>query len=153
MNCGQENPNTAKYCINCGVILTEVSDKNEKTRDETSSSEDMSENNDGSSDRDFNNYYRRQSEKPYVENRIPKADCEYMSEENRPLSTWEYFGYIFLFSIPLLGFVFLLIFSFGASRNKNVRNLSKAYLIFFIIALVLSLIFFACGMSAMIMYS
>lgn len=33
-----------------------------------------------------------------------------LPEKYRPLGMWAYFGYTILFSIPLLGFIFLIIF-------------------------------------------
>ena len=36
-------------------------------------------------------------------------------EEYRPISMWGYFGYEILFSIPCVGFILLLVFSFGLS--------------------------------------
>lgn len=49
-----------------------------------------------------------------------------MEEKYRPLSPWAYFGYSLLFGIPLIGFIFLLIFSFN-SRNINRRNFARSF--------------------------
>lgn len=35
----------------------------------------------------------------------------------KPLSPWAYFGYQLLFTIPLIGFIFLLVFAFN---NDNI---------------------------------
>ena len=55
-------------------------------------------------------------------------------EQYRPLSPWAYFGYSLLFSIPVIGLIFLLIYSFDDSRI-NRRNFARSY--FCVIALVL----------------
>lgn len=47
-------------------------------------------------------------------------------EENSPLSPWSYFGLQILYSVPLVGFIFLIIFSFNGS-NINRRNFTRSY--------------------------
>lgn len=44
----------------------------------------------------------------------------------RPLSPWAYFGYNLLFAIPLIGFIFLIIFAFDNS-NLNRRNYARSF--------------------------
>jgi hypothetical protein len=41
--------------------------------------------------------------------------------EYKPISMWGYFGYQILFSIPIIGFILLLVFSFGGTQNKNLN--------------------------------
>ena len=55
---------------------------------------------------------------PVVTNEIP--------EENRPLSPWAYFGLQLLFAIPIVGFIFLIVFSCNGS-NINRRNFARSY--------------------------
>ena len=67
-----------------------------------------------------------------------------MSENNipaeyKPISMWGYFGYEILFSIPLIGFICLIIFAF-ASKNKNVKNFARSYFCMLILVIVLSVI-------------
>ena len=47
-------------------------------------------------------------------------------EQFRPLGAWEYFGYSLLYSIPLIGFIMVIIFSFYDS-NINRRNFSRSF--------------------------
>lgn len=60
--------------------------------------------------------------------------------QNRPLSAWAYWGLSLLYSVPVIGFIFLIVFSFNKS-NINRRNFSRSYfcwlLIFVIIMIVL----------------
>lgn len=63
-------------------------------------------------------------------NRIP--------EEYRPISAWGYIGYQILFSIPIIGFIFLLVFALGGTRNINLKNFARSY--FCIILLVIIII-------------
>ena len=60
-----------------------------------------------------------------------------LPEEYRPISMWGYLGYQILFAIPCVGFILILVFSFGGSRNINLRNFARAYLLAFVIGLVL----------------
>lgn len=58
------------------------------------------------------------------------------SSENKPISMWGYFGYEILFSIPIIGFILLIIFSF-VPRNKNVKNFARSYFCMFILVLII----------------
>lgn len=53
---------------------------------------------------------------------------------------WGYFGYELLFSIPCVGFILLLIFSFGGTQNVNLKNFARSYFCLLIIAVVLFLV-------------
>lgn len=61
-------------------------------------------------------------------------------EEYKPISMWGYFGYEILFSIPCVGFILLLVFSFGGTKNVNLRNFARSYFCFLIIAVILIVI-------------
>ena len=60
---------------------------------------------------------------------------------SKEISTAGYFWLMLLFAIPVIGLIALLIFAF-AVKNKNLRNLARAFLIWIIVALVLSVIAF-----------
>lgn len=70
--------------------------------------------------------------------------------EYRPLGAWAYFGYSILFSIPLIGLIFNLIYCFSDS-NINRRNYARSfwcvYLLVFIISVVLAIVAFTLGIS------
>jgi hypothetical protein len=51
--------------------------------------------------------------------------------------------YIFVASLPLIGFIMLLIWAFGNDANKVRSNWAKGMLILFVIAIVLYFILFA----------
>lgn len=69
-------------------------------------------------------------------------------EEYRPISMWGYFGYELLFSIPCIGFILLLVFSFGGTKNMNLRNFARSYFCFMIVVFVICLIFVLAGGAA-----
>jgi len=54
------------------------------------------------------------------------APAAKLPPENEPLSPWAYFGLQLLFSVPVVGFIFLIIFSCKRS-NINRRNFALSY--------------------------
>ena len=72
-------------------------------------------------------------------------------EEYKPIGMWGYFGYEILFAIPCVGFIVLLVFAFGGTRNINLRNFARSYFCFLIILVALALIaaaIFGIGLSS-----
>ena len=65
---------------------------------------------------------------------------ESLPPQYRPLSAWTYFWLSLLYSIPVVGFVFLIVFSFS-SANINRRSFTRSFWIPIIIMLVVGLIF------------
>ena len=61
--------------------------------------------------------------------------------EYKPITMWGYFGYELLFSIPCVGFIVLLIFSFGGTQNLNLRNFARSYFCLMIVTFVVVFIF------------
>ena len=75
-----------------------------------------------------------------VHNSAPKITSEDdLPEKYRPLGAWAYFGLQLLFAIPLVGFVFLIVFS-CSSGNINRRNFARSYWCSLIIVAVLAVI-------------
>ena len=64
-------------------------------------------------------------------------DYNNLPDEYRPISMWGYFGYELLFSIPFVGLILLLVFSFGGTRNVNLRNFARSYFCFLILMAIL----------------
>lgn len=74
-----------------------------------------------------------------------------MSENNipseyKPISMWGYFGYEILFSIPLIGFICLIVFALAAN-NKNVKNFARSYFCMLILTIVFFVVIFAIAMA------
>lgn len=63
-----------------------------------------------------------------MENNLP--------EKYRPLSPWAYFGLTVLFSIPVIGFIFLIVFSISGA-NINRRNFARSFWCSLVLALIL----------------
>lgn len=67
-----------------------------------------------------------------------------------PIGMWGYFGYTILFALPMLGWIFAIIFSVGATKNINLRNFARSYFCIYIIAVgvVLMLLLIIGGFTA-----
>ena len=72
-------------------------------------------------------------------------DQSQLPEEYRPISMWGYFGYEILFSIPVIGFICLIVFALGA-KNVNKKNFARSYFCYTIICLVVFIVVFAIAM-------
>lgn len=60
---------------------------------------------------------------------VPQADepaRTIIIEKTGPLSFWKFLGILFLTSIPVVGFIMILVWSFVNSFNKNTRNYARA---------------------------
>lgn len=71
-------------------------------------------------------------------------DTSSIPSQYKPISAWGYFGYNILFSIPLIGFILLIIFSFDSS-NINRRSYARSFFIVYLligIGVLISVIFF-----------
>ncbi len=71
---------------------------------------------------------------------VTEITAENLPEHLRPLSPWAYFGLQLLYSIPVVGFIFLIIFSFKKS-NINRRNFTRSYWCVYIIVIAVLVIF------------
>ena len=56
---------------------------------------------------------------------------------------WGDLGYQVLFAIPLIGFILLLVFALGGTRNINLRNFARSYFCLLIILVILVLVVFS----------
>lgn len=61
--------------------------------------------------------------------------------EYKPITAWGYFGYNILFSIPIIGFIFLLVYALGGTRNINLKNYARSFFcIYALIGIVLGIL-------------
>ena len=64
----------------------------------------------------------------------------------KPLSPWKYFLWTLLYTVPLIGFIFLIINSF-TDKNVNLRNFTRSYWIAILFAIVISVVLIATVVS------
>ena len=136
-NCGAPNAEGTRFCVNCGAPLTAQSNY---SRAGTGPSQSQSW---SDSARSY-----QQAAPVYVQ---PVLTQEQLPEKYRPLSAWAYFGYSILFSIPLVGFIFLIVFSFS-DANINRRNYARSYFIILLLAVILVIILALTGVVGGLIY-
>lgn len=81
--------------------------------------------------------------------RAPRIPADY-----KPITMWGYFGYQVLFSVPIIGWVFLVVFALTAP-NINLRNFARSQFCLLIIYVVLASVLcvtgiFAAGLEALL---
>ncbi|MDE7454588.1 MAG: ABC transporter permease [Clostridia bacterium] len=80
-----------------------------------------------------------------------KQEIAQLPDKYRPLGAWGYFGYTLLFSIPVVGFICLIIFACSGS-NINRRSFARSYFCgLILVAIVIGIIVIAGGGFAAIM--
>ena len=124
-NCNEQIPDGSIYCTNCGAALEEPQPQTEEQALPTEPA--YQQNTVYSQPQD---YYSQPAE--MTEEELP--------EKFKPLSPWVYFGLQILYSIPIVGIIFMIIFSIS-DGNINRRNFTRSYWIPFVIALVLVIIY------------
>lgn len=70
-------------------------------------------------------------------------DVNDLPDNFKPLSPWAYVGYMLLYAIPIVGFIFLIINSTGAARNINKRNFARSYWAALVIEIAVAIAVFA----------
>lgn len=77
---------------------------------------------------------------------MAKENYDNIPSNLRPISAWGYFGYQLLFSIPLVGFILLIVFAFDSS-NINRRNFARSYFCVWLLVIILVVIMSILGIS------
>ena len=78
------------------------------------------------------------------------SDINNIPEKYRPISMWGYFGLEILFSIPVVGFIILIVFALGGTGNVNKKNFARSYFCFVIIFVIIMAILVATGLVAQV---
>ena len=121
-NCGMEN-NGAAFCAGCGTKLEQVQPEQQTANERPVS---------------VPTYPTPPRPTPQPAQCVNEYD---LPERYRPLSAWAYFGLTILFSIPIVGFIFLIVFSCNSS-NINRRNYARSYWCgLLIVAIIIVVIF------------
>jgi hypothetical protein len=147
--CGQECPEGSVFCTNCGSSLAAQAQPNQQ---QTYGAQANQAQQPYGAQANQQQYSAPQYNAPvygqgFNPNNIPP--------EYKPISMWGYFGYELLFSIPCVGFILLIVFSVGGTKNINLRNFARSYFCFLIVLAVLAIIITAIagGVGAAAYYS
>lgn len=141
--CGAENRDNMSFCKMCGVPLHKPNNVNlEKKIDQTSSSiseipqPNVQEWDNGNSQQ----IYASKNQATYR----AQASSEYtFPAEYIPISMWGYFGYLLLFSVPLVGFIVMIVFACGGTKNKHLQNFSRGYLCVYVLGIIITVFLIA----------
>lgn len=63
-----------------------------------------------------------------------------VKQETDVLSVWDYILMMVLFSLPLVGLVMMLLWGFGSQVKVNRKNFARAYLAFYLISMLISML-------------
>ena len=74
-------------------------------------------------------------------------ELRHLPEAYRPLSPWTYFGLGVLYSLPLVGWIFLIVHAVG-SQNLNRRNYARSYFCVYMLAIILIAVLGAMGVQS-----
>ena len=126
-HCGTNLADTAEFCTNCGKSV-----KPAAQNDNQFNPNDAKFGGNGAAYQAPPYGFAPIPPRPMTENDLP--------EQYRPMGAWAYFGLQILFSIPVIGFIFLIIFS-CSSGNINRRNFARSYWCSLIIVGVILLVY------------
>ena len=62
--------------------------------------------------------------------------------DHQPISMLGYLGFSFLFGIPVVGVICMLVFGFGSAWSISVRNFARAFLIYEVLVTAVGLLLF-----------
>ena len=80
---------------------------------------------------------RQPAQKKLTKNDLPP--------EFKPIGAWSYFWLGVLYSIPVVGFIFLLVHTFGA-KNVNVKSFARSHWIPVLLYAILTLVLIILGL-------
>lgn len=83
----------------------------------------------------------------YSPNYTAPVTADQLPPQFRPLSPWAYWGLTLLYGVPIVGLVFLIVFSFSKG-NINRRNFSRSFFCWLIIAAIVIGTLMATGVLA-----
>lgn len=75
-----------------------------------------------------------------------KEEISALPDKYRPLGAWEYFGYTVLFSLPIVGLIFLIVFA-CSDGNINRRSFARSYFCGFVVCSILVILLAIAGVS------
>lgn len=133
IKCGAENEQGSKFCFKCGASMIEQTTQ--------SSVQKMN----GTINRQIPPYTNAESGNMYYHRPVGQVIPDYNPNfDYRPLGMWSYFGYEILFAIPLIGFIFLLVYSLGGTSNINLRNYARSK---FCVVVIIAVFFFMLAIA------
>lgn len=140
-NCGIEISDDSKFCVGCGIAIEQPAVKTEPevvvapvVEAEPVVAQPIYQ----------QPVYAEPAKKEITEEDLP--------DHLKPMGAWSYFGLQLLFAIPIVGFVFLIVFSFSRG-NLNRRSFARSYWCAALVGVAIFVVFMifavVLGISAM----
>ena len=126
--CGCELRNGTVFCTQCGTKAAQTAPDSRETHRETPVPHPAPQRNAPSAP---------QYTAPSAPQHAPVSQPAAAVPVDKTVSTGAFFGLMFLFALPVLGWLICLIVAFAA-KNKNIKHFARAILIWLVIGLVLS---------------
>jgi hypothetical protein len=164
-NCGSQMPDGSKFCMSCGAKAAGDEPANEKSAQEAAAADmppvdyaspEVQESSSSQAGTPVIDDQPAQqpaaAQKPaYVQPAPPQvtpmpaqpmqpAGTVPKPEKTTPLGVFKFIGLMIVPCIPLLGFIMVLVWSFGSSFNRNTKNFARALLVLWIIGIILTII-------------
>ena len=144
-NCGRENLEGVKFCIDCGTpLLTPVSDEpveNIVEEVETVSQQAEAEMHEEKTPIDQPVFIAPAPAEKVSEEKVqPTVQVQPVTDSRSLLTTAQYFFLTVLFSSPVIGLVFMFVWGCGRPSNISLKRYSLAMLTFRLVACFLSLL-------------
>lgn len=141
-NCGAENPDGLSFCSICGNPLPAQSRPNPLEQEQAPVQEPQF-NQTPVQEPQFNQAPNQYQQPVYQQPVYQQPAYQQPVEPEKLITPWGYLGYSLLFSIPLVGIILIIVFSFGGSSTKNLKNFARYQLISIVIVAIIYVIFIA----------
>lgn len=90
--------------------------------------------------KDIDAFWKKKLDAKKADFEMDNNQLNNIPEEYRPISMWGYLGYELLFSIPFVGLILMMVFSFGGAKNINLRNFARSYFFYYIIIVFITIL-------------
>lgn len=139
-NCGKPLNEGASFCPECGTPVKKIETENVNAEKMTTSQPQPE------PTPQPNNQFRQAYQTPPQPNNIPIRNYDPRFDYT-PLGAWSYFLYTLLFSIPIIGFIFAIVFAVGGTNRINLRNYARSYFCWLLITVVLVIVLLIVGFA------
>ena len=136
--CGTEVSDDKAFCPECGNPLKSQAQQNSGTQQAAGAQQASEGQQTAGAQQSWQATGAQNGARPHPQVQF-QSDTVVLPDEYKPISMWGYFGYEILFSIPIVGFIVLIVLSING-KNQNVKNFARSYFCFTIIVLILLVI-------------
>lgn len=143
-NCGQPNADDAKFCRYCGTPLTAPEMKNgpaaEPSPAQPQSAPFIAQSQPSPAGAAPQTTVQANAPQPYVVN-VYNGQPKHVPAAYQPIGMWGYFGYDILFMIPIIGWIFNIVFALGGTGNVNLKYYARSKFCLTVLSLIVVLTF------------